>query len=331
MTGPAFSIAYNGSNRHTATISTLAAGASATFRQNLTAKPTLPDPADITSTAQVSTSNADTNAANDSASAVTTEGTKADLMVTNTPSPAIVDPGGQVTYTVTVANRGVDAQDVSLIDSLPAGATFVLASQIDGPTFTCSAPAPGAGGNVDCTTPTLSARAVARFTIVARMSPTAARPSSADSTASATTATADANLANNSATASVAITAPRGVDLLVAGSVNPRKPRRRRLITLIYKVRNHGDIAATGVTFTATLPRKFQFAGAVAARRLCTVLKRKLTCAMPRLAAGASARVTITGTLAKPGVLTVRGGVTSTQRDQNRRDNASTVSVRVRR
>jgi uncharacterized repeat protein (TIGR01451 family) len=331
QTGPSFTISSNGANRHTATISALAAGATATFRQQLTAKPTLPDPSDITSFARVSTSNQDPNLANDSASAVTTEGTKADLVVTDMPTPTSAAPGGQVTYLVTVANRGVDAHSVSLTDSLPPGSAFVSATQLDGPAFSCTTPPLAAAGDVSCTLATLPARMSAAFSVVARMPLNAPRPSTIDSTATATSATTDANPADNSATAHVGITPPRGVDLVLKGSHSPSRPRRRRIITLIYKIGNTGDVPATGVRFTAALPRRFHFAGAFGAGRLCTIRKRTITCTIARLAAGARVRVTVTGTWSKPGTLAVSGRVTCAQPDLNRKDNAATIRIRVRR
>ncbi len=64
------------------------------------------------------------------ATQVTPNAPSADLVVTKSqPSPAVVNSGGNVTYTVTVTNNGPNAaQNVVITDTLPAGSTFVGAS-----------------------------------------------------------------------------------------------------------------------------------------------------------------------------------------------------------
>ncbi len=64
------------------------------------------------------------------ATRVTPVAPSADLVITKSqPSPAVVNSGGNVTYTVTVTNNGPNAaQNVVITDTLPAGSTFVGAS-----------------------------------------------------------------------------------------------------------------------------------------------------------------------------------------------------------
>jgi uncharacterized repeat protein (TIGR01451 family)/fimbrial isopeptide formation D2 family protein len=61
---------------------------------------------------------------------VTTAAPNADLVVTKSqPSPATVNPGGTITYTVTVTNNGpATASNVVVTDTLPTGTTFGSAS-----------------------------------------------------------------------------------------------------------------------------------------------------------------------------------------------------------
>jgi uncharacterized repeat protein (TIGR01451 family)/fimbrial isopeptide formation D2 family protein len=61
---------------------------------------------------------------------VTPAAPNADLVVTKSqPSPATVNPGGTITYTVTVTNNGpATATNVVVTDTLPAGTTFTSAS-----------------------------------------------------------------------------------------------------------------------------------------------------------------------------------------------------------
>jgi uncharacterized repeat protein (TIGR01451 family) len=57
---------------------------------------------------------------------VTLVAPNADLVVTKSqPSPAVVSPGGTITYTVTVTNNGpATATNVVVTDTLPTGTTF---------------------------------------------------------------------------------------------------------------------------------------------------------------------------------------------------------------
>lgn len=54
---------------------------------------------------------------------------RADMTLTKTGSPPFVDSGGQITYTLTAANIGPrDAEKVTIVDTLPAGVSFVSAT-----------------------------------------------------------------------------------------------------------------------------------------------------------------------------------------------------------
>lgn len=83
----------------------------------------------------------------------------ADLSLTKTAPSSTVPPGANVDYTLTVTNNGPSqAIDVTVTDTLPAGATFVSAS---GPGWTCGR----TGGTVTCTRPTLDPGAAPPITL----------------------------------------------------------------------------------------------------------------------------------------------------------------------
>jgi len=73
----------------------------------------------------------------------------ADLAVTNTAIPAVVLPGGTITYTQTVTNNGpLDAVNAVLSENTPANTTF---SSITTPAgWTCATPTVGAAGAITC-------------------------------------------------------------------------------------------------------------------------------------------------------------------------------------
>lgn len=101
-----------------------------------------------TNTATVGSSMPDSNEENNSASATTTI-SNADLEVLKVDTPDPGSAGSNLTYTITLRNNGPnDAEDVSLSDTLPAGTTFVSLSEPSG--WTCTEPAVGSGGTVNC-------------------------------------------------------------------------------------------------------------------------------------------------------------------------------------
>lgn len=112
----------------------------------------------------------------------------ADLAVAISDEPDPVQVGGNLAYAVTVANNGPDAAtSVTTAISLPQGANFVSVSSSQG---TCTG-----NGPVNCALGNLAAGAKATINIV--ITPTAAGNITLQ--ASATSATPDANTANNTA------------------------------------------------------------------------------------------------------------------------------------
>src|SRR5258708_30828234 len=104
-----------------------------------------------------------------------------------------------------VTNNGSSvANAVQLSDNLPVGTHFVSLIQSSGPAFTCTAPAVGAAGTVNCSIAALAAGANAAFVLTVD---TAGAPTGAQvvNTASATSTTNDPNAANNTASATVTL------------------------------------------------------------------------------------------------------------------------------
>jgi uncharacterized repeat protein (TIGR01451 family) len=96
----------------------------------------------------------------------------ADLIVFKSASPDPTVPGANLTYSIRVQNCGPSAAvNVSLSDPIPAGTTFVSASQTSGPTFVLSTPSVGGGGTFTATLASMSSGAVATFQLVVNVTP----------------------------------------------------------------------------------------------------------------------------------------------------------------
>ena len=109
-------------------IGTLPSGGSASMTVTATVAPTGP----YLNTATTSTTTAEPNLANNSASANVSPVAVASLVVTKTDNSATYTPGGTGTYVIVVTNGGPSAaSSVTVTDSLPAGVTL-------GGTVTCT-------------------------------------------------------------------------------------------------------------------------------------------------------------------------------------------------
>jgi uncharacterized repeat protein (TIGR01451 family) len=120
----------------------------------------------------------------------------ADLAIAITDTPDPVQPGGELTYQVTVTNQGPDqAPNVALLDTLPAGVTLISALASQG---SC-----GGAATVTCNLGTLSAGATATVTLQVTVSPQASgvleNPVSVTATAN------DVQFGNNSTSASTTV------------------------------------------------------------------------------------------------------------------------------
>jgi uncharacterized repeat protein (TIGR01451 family) len=107
----------------------------------------------------------------------------------------MVNPGQELTYTVTVANLGPDTAVATILtDPLPAGTTFVSCTSVPG---TCAGPPPGTNGTVTADLGDMAAGATARITIVVRVT---VENGALVNTARGSSSTPDPNPDNNHST-----------------------------------------------------------------------------------------------------------------------------------
>jgi len=157
---------------------------------------TAPAGSSFTNFASVSAATFDPSPSNNTASAFTTvTPAAADLSLTKTAFPNTVFTGKTLTYTLNVVNNGPNtASTVEVSDPLPAGTTFVSCAT----TLGACGPVPvvGTNGTVRVEVGDMPASSSAIITIVVNV--TAPGGSTVTDTATVTSNTPDANLANNS-------------------------------------------------------------------------------------------------------------------------------------
>ena len=257
-TGPTFfcsdpGVGNNGSvNCSIGTIGQFASGASAQF--TLTARIAPSFVGSLSNTATISGPNADTNPANNSATAVTTVTSSADLAASKT-GPSTANAGTNITYTIVVTNGGPsNAASVALTDTVPTNTTFVSASQTTGPAFSCSTPPVGGTGTVNCTIASLTATS-ATFSMTVHISP-GAIGAAIGNTANVATTTTDPNPGNN--TSSVVTTGTGSADVSVVKTAAAAAATGSNL-TYNINVTNNGPSDAASVTLADTLPPNTTF------------------------------------------------------------------------
>lgn len=171
--GPAFTLTDppGPTGTFSATITTLAAGASATFTLVVRVDPGVPGATTITNTASAaSVVTTDPDTTDDSDTETTGVVADAELALTKTDSPDPVAAGAELTYTLTLANAGPsDATSVVLSDVLPLETTFVSVTQTSGPAFTLFPPVVGNHGTFTAMASPFAAGAEAVFALVVRV------------------------------------------------------------------------------------------------------------------------------------------------------------------
>ncbi|MBV8518372.1 MAG: DUF11 domain-containing protein [Acidobacteria bacterium] len=175
---------------------------------------------------------------------------EADLLVTKT-GPDQATAGSNVSYDVVVTNLGADdAAFVTLDDPLPAGMTFVSATQTDGTPFSCSTPSVGdTTGSVNCTAALLAAGDFAEFTIVYAIPAGTPDSTSFVNIATASSETFDPNDENNSGVATTS-TPPSPTSDMAVTKNGPSSAGPNTNVVYTIGITNNGPAPATTVQLT---------------------------------------------------------------------------------
>src|SRR5215475_1378562 len=136
----------------------------------------------------------------------------ADLSTSVVADSSAVLSGHDASYTITVTNNrhsenALPADNVSLIDAIPAGTVFKSLSVPAG--WSCATPAPGGAGQVNCAAASLPAGASAQFNLTVTVACPTPNNTAIVNSATVASTTPDPNTApNNMASASVVVSNP---------------------------------------------------------------------------------------------------------------------------
>jgi len=233
-----------------------------------------------------------------SSTTTTTVNPRVDLQITKTDSIDPVSRGGVLTYTLEVTNNGPSgATNVEIVDTLPAGVTFVSAT---GGTVT-----PPAGGSSDVTIAigSLASGGTATATITVNVLQTAATSISNTAIVRSTESLAgfDSDVTNNTATETTATQGIIDLAITKTDAADPVAPGEALVYTII--VTNNGPSDATGVNVVDNLPDGIRITSAnstvgtvtipASAQDTIAANNDDLTVAIGNLAVGASATITV--------------------------------------
>jgi uncharacterized repeat protein (TIGR01451 family) len=242
-----------------------------------------------------------------------------DLAITKTASPSPATAGGQLTYTISVSNNGpLDATNVRVIDTLPAGASFVTN------TDSCvEAPV----GTLTCSLGTLVSGTSKSFDIQVQLSSSLASSGSTSitNTASVQADQADPNPSNNQTSVTTIVGA--SADISVSKVCKPDGPApagSTAFCNII--VSNAGpsdaqnvmvsDLLSSTITPTITL-----------GSGSCVISSNPIVCNVGTLPRGGSALITINVTSNNPGDVNDTAMVSSSTPDPNPSNNSATGHI----
>jgi uncharacterized repeat protein (TIGR01451 family) len=186
----------------------------------------------------------------------------ADLAITKTDLPDPVIAGNLLTYTLNARNNGTGpAAFIQMNDSVPAGTTFVSLAAPAG--WTCTTPAAGGTGPINCTKDTMAVNETAAFSLVVRVDACATVGAQISNTATISSTTADPVNNNNSATETTTVN--RSSDLATTKTGAPGNViAGNGLITYSITTTNNGPSCAENVQLSDPLPAGTRFVSAAA-------------------------------------------------------------------
>jgi uncharacterized repeat protein (TIGR01451 family) len=308
----------------TCAIGALASGATA--QVTITAK-VLPTAvaSSLVNAATITGADPDPDSPDNSDQTTTTIGQAADLHLTKSVSPTVVNPGASATWTINLSNVGPGtASGVSIADTLPAGA--VVQSITPSAGTTC-----GTGSPFTCTVGSLASGASASVVVVVKPALSAAGTTITNS-ATVNASTWDPNTADNTATS--ALTVNPAADLRVVKTVDKGTANVDDLLTWTVALTNDGPSPASGATITDTAPSGVAIQSVTPPTGVtCTSAGQTISCSVVGvLPSGTTKTVTIVGKVARASAGSPQSNsatVASSTFDPDASNNLSTVTTNV--
>ena len=261
--------------------------------------------------AATSTTTADSDLSNNTASVTTPLDADADVTLTKTSSTDIVTAGGEISWTLTIANNGpATARDVVVTDPLPSG---VVAAAPQG----CDL----AERAVRCVLGTLAPRTTQTILIKGQVSPAAT--GSIVNTAVVSSTTPDSQPANNADSATAAVAA--AADLSVVKFIDNSAPRVGDIVRYTMTVANDGPSTADGVVSTERWPRAVDLISVDSSRGTYDPSTGRWK--VGELPATETASLTLTGRVLTEGTITNTVVVAALTTDPDPANNRGDVSV----
>ncbi|MCY2989816.1 MAG: hypothetical protein NTY19_18380 [Planctomycetota bacterium] len=193
----------------------------------------------------------DPTAADNTATDTTTVTTSADLAVSKTGPPTVLD-GNNLSYTILVTNLGPsDAQNALLSDAVPANTTFVSATFPADWTQT-DAVSVGSAGTLTFTNPLVAKGASGSFTVVVHVNVGLPINTLVTNMATVAATTNDSQLANNTATVTTTVNPQADLQITKTGSPNP--VLAGQALTYTITVTNAGPSAVIGAHVADIFP-----------------------------------------------------------------------------
>jgi uncharacterized repeat protein (TIGR01451 family) len=309
----------------------VAAGASGTFTVKYTVTAGTASGTVITDTATVNAANQSFGANSATATDVVATATQADLALSTAATPPSVFAGNNITYTQTITNNGpAAASAVSFTEATPLNTTFQSVLAPAG--WTCTTPAVGSTGNVNCTDPTLAVNATADIVIVVNV-PSTVAAGSITANSSVTASTSDPTSANNSTTVVTPVTV--ACDLAVTNGGTPSPVAAGGQITYTQVVTNSGPSNCSTATFNEATPANTTFVSVAVVNAgggtwTCPN-SAPVACTSSSVAPGSTGTVTAKYTVSGPvgTIITDTATVATTSRDTNLSNNSATVNIAV--
>jgi uncharacterized repeat protein (TIGR01451 family) len=249
----------------------------------------------------------------------------ADLEITKAGSPDTVIIGEQLTYSITVTNKGPsDAPVVTVTEILPPATDIEITSSQG----TGCAPIPNEENKYLCSLGKIESGHTA--TIIVKLNPTTAGCICNTATVNACENVPDPDLTNNTASLCTLVKRVSGADLTVTKTHVPELVSICNHITYTITVTNKGPSPATGVILSDKIPESFKIISTCSSQGHCTShCDNEVICQLGTIAKDDTSVIKITVKPCHTGTFTNTAIVTGNQEDLYLDNNVATDTITV--